>query len=310
MDTIAPVFGLIALGFLAARSGYVSETAAKGLPEFVFKIAMPVMLFRTIGTAKLPDVPPSAILTVFFGGAAVTWVLATILGLRPLRRPAADGAAFGMAATFSNSVMMGIPICLAHFGPAAAPLLALVVLCDTPILWLAATLHLASVEGLKGRSFFGLIGSLAWRLATNPIILACAAGLAWQTASWQMPALANTIVTLLANAAVPGALVAIGLALAGYSLAGEMSAVAVIAALKLLVMPAAAYLIATQWLALPPLATGVVTLLAAMPVGANAYLFASAYERAPAAVSGSIALSTPLSLLTVSALLLLLPAAR
>jgi predicted permease len=47
-----------------------------------------------------------------------------------------------------------------------------------------------------------------------------------------------------------------------------------------------------------------------MPVGANAYLFASAYERAPAAVSGSIALSTPLSLLTASALLLLLPAAR
>ena len=78
-------------------------------------------------------------------------------------------------------------------------------------------------------------------------------------------------------------------------------------ALKLLAKPACAYALGTYLLALPPLATAVVTLLAAMPVGGNAYLFAAAYKREEAAVSGAIALSTPLALVTLTVLLTLLP---
>ncbi len=205
--------------------------------------------------------------------------------------------------------MMGIPICLSHFGSEAAPILALVVLCDTPVLWLMATLHLAAVEGTGERSLAGLLSNLVWRLVTNPIILGCVLGLVWQWSGWSMPPLANTFISMLANAAIPGALVAMGLALNGYGLTGQGASVALITALKLLVMPAAAYLLAVHVFQLPALATGVVVVLAAMPVGANAYLFATAYNRAPAAVSGAIALSTPLALLTLSALLLALPGA-
>jgi predicted permease len=303
--TIVPVFGLIALGFFAGRSGYLSDAAAKGLPEFVFKLAMPVMLFRTIGAARMPDVATSRILLSFFGAAAVTWLCAAMFN-RLLKRPAADGAALGMGATFSNSVMMGIPICLSHFGPDAAPILALIALCDTAILWLWATLHLAATEGVGKRSLGGLIGNLFLRLATNPIIVGCAAGLVWQLAGFTMPPLANTFVSMLAGAAIPGALVAMGLALNGYGLTGSMPAVTIITALKLILMPIAAWVLAVHVFELPTLVAGVVVMLAAMPVGANAYLFATAYDRAPAVVSGAIALSTPLALLTLSALLAIL----
>jgi malonate transporter and related proteins len=101
-------------------------------------------------------------------------------------------------------------------------------------------------------------------------------------------------------------LVAMGLALNSYGLAGQVPAVLVMTVLKMLVMPLAAYALAVYGFGLPPLAAGVVVVLAAMPVGANAYLFAAAYERQPGAVSGAIALSTPISLVTLSALLLLL----
>jgi malonate transporter and related proteins len=306
LATVVPVFGLIALGFLAGRTGYISEAGIKGLPEFVFRMAMPVMLFRTIGSAKLPDVPISAILVSFFGAAALVWVLVSLATRLALRRSQSDAAALGMGATFSNSVMMGIPICLAHFGPDAAPLLALVILCDTPLLWLAATLHLAASEGTGERGLVGLLSNLVWRLATNPIIFGCVAGLLWQVMGWQLPDLANTMVNMLANAAIPGALVAMGLALNSYGLRGEWAAVILLTVQKLIIMPVAAYVIAAYVLGLPPLAVGVVTVLAAMPVGANAYLFATAYDRQPAAVAGAIALSTPLALVTVSLLLWLL----
>jgi malonate transporter and related proteins len=306
LSTVVPVFGLIALGFASGRSGYLSEAAAKGLPEVIFKLAMPVLLFRTIGQATLPDVPVLSLLGVFFGAAAGTWVLATLATWFPLRRPAADGSAIAMASVFSNSVMLGIPICISFFGPSAAPVLALIVAVDTAIFWLWATLHLGAVEGAKSGSLTGMIGALAWRLLTNPIIAGCVAGLAWQYVATPLPPLLDKIITMIAGAAVPGALIALGLALNSYGLRGQVASVIVISVLKMLVMPALALLLWTLVFPLPAASAAIILVLTAMPVGANAYLFADAYHRAPAAVSGAIALSTLLATVTVSGLLLLI----
>jgi malonate transporter and related proteins len=301
--TVAPVFGLILIGYLAGSWGYVSKAATKGVPEFIFKIAMPVLLFRTIGQASLPDVAILALLGSFFGAAAGTWLIATVANRFVLRRPAGDGAAIAMGSVFSNSVMLGIPLCLSHFGPGAAPILAVIIAFDTAVFWLAATLHHASVEGAAQGSLKAALGQLLWRLISNPIILGCAAGLIWQALGLTLPEIADRIVSMLAQAAVPGALCALGLTLASYGVAGQVQTVLAISLLKTLVMPAIAWVLVTKLFVLPPLAAGVILVLAAMPVGANAYLFAAAYNRGTAAVSGAIALSTLLSIVTLSAIL-------
>jgi malonate transporter and related proteins len=236
----------------------------------------------------------------------LTWLLTALLTRWPLQRSQGDGAAICMGATFANSVMLGIPIALQHFGPDAAPILALIVLFDTALLWLMGTLHLAASEGTGDKSLSALLGNLVWRLVTNPIILGCAAGLLWQISGWELPSVANTVVTMLANAAIPGALVALGMALNNFTLRDEGMPLLIITGMKLFVMPFIAYVLAIHVFQLPPLVAGVIILTAAMPVGGNAYLFATAYDRQIPAVSGSIALSTPLALLTLSALLLLI----
>jgi hypothetical protein len=301
--TVAPVFGLILIGYVAGRSGYVSQAASKGVPEFIFKVAMPVLLFRTIATSKLPDIPLLSIVGTFFGAAAGTWLLATIVTRFPLRRPATDAPALAMGATFSNSVMLGIPLCLAHFGPSAAPILAIIVATDTGLLWLSAILHHAMVESSRSRSVLHALADLAQRLLNNPIILGCIAGLAWQWAGLTLPTVPDRIIALLAQAAVPGALCALGLALASYGLKSETPAVLMVTVLKCFIMPALAWILMSQLIPLPPLAAGVILAVSAMPVGANAYLFAAAYDRAPAAVSGAIALSTLVSVFTLTLLL-------
>ncbi|MDA9533096.1 AEC family transporter [Bradyrhizobium sp. CCBAU 25338] len=69
-------------------------------------------------------------------------------------------------------------------------------------------------------------------------------------------------------------------------------------ALKLMAMPAAAFVLATL-LDLPPLAAGVVVLFAAMPTGANVYIFAVQYQRLVNPVSGAVALGTLLAAVTL-----------
>ena len=79
---------------------------------------------------------------------------------------------------------------------------------------------------------------------------------------------------------------------------GEKLSILVMCALKLLAMPAAAFVLA-KLLDLPPLAAGVGVLFAAMPTGANAYIFAVQYQRLVNPVSGAVALGTLLAAVTL-----------
>ena len=47
VDIITPVFGLVVMGYVAARLRWFEEAGIKGLSGFVFNFAIPVMLILT-----------------------------------------------------------------------------------------------------------------------------------------------------------------------------------------------------------------------------------------------------------------------
>ena len=61
---------------------------------------------------------------------------------------------------------------------------------------------------------------------------------------------------------------------------------------------------------LPPLAAGVIVLFAAMPTGANAYIFAVQYKRLVNPVSGAVALGTLLAAVTLPVVVVIVAGAR
>ncbi|WP_312015594.1 AEC family transporter [Bradyrhizobium liaoningense] len=105
-------------------------------------------------------------------------------------------------------------------------------------------------------------------------------------------------IELLAQAGSPAALIALGINLFRFEVKAEKLTVVSMCALKLAAMPAIAFVLA-KLLNLPPLAAGVVVLLAAMPTGANAYIFAVQYQRLVNPVSGAVALGTLLAAATL-----------
>jgi malonate transporter and related proteins len=88
-----------------------------------------------------------------------------------------------------------------------------------------------------------------------------------------------------------------------------MGSVAAMSALKLLAMPAVAFAMA-KLLGLPPVVTGVVVLFAAMPTGANAYIFAVQYQRMVNPVSGAVALCTLLAAATLPVVVMVVAGVR
>jgi predicted permease len=306
LKLVVPVFGLIALGFAAAKLRYLSEGVARSLIEFAFKIVMPALLFRAM--AVTGEAPLSLLLLVasYCTGMIVMWVGATLIALTILGRSMSDAAVIAMATCFGNGVMLGFPLILAAFGQEAATPMAFVAMSETVLLWVLGTLHMElSLRSLRNISPRDL-GAVFVRVAANPIVFSLLAGLVWRLVGFGVPDVIDKMIVYLAQATIPVALFALGMSLAAYEIKGEMPSVALICLLRLAVYPVLAFVLAHVVFGLPAMWTGVLVIYAAMPVGANAFLFASQYVRSIATVSAAVAISTVLAVLTVSAVLTLL----
>lgn len=304
--TVAPVFGLIALGFLLARFAFLSESAGKGLAEFVFNVAVPALLFRMMVTTETGAEAPFALWGAYYGASAATWLLATLVTLFLLRRTPLDASAISMGASFGNIVMLGIPLALDRFGPEAATPIALIISISSPLLWFAATLQAELATERSEMAVGRLLRELVVSLLRNPIVLSILAGLIWRQTGMGIHPIPDKMISLLGQAAIPGSLVALGLSLTAFEIKGQLPTIAVICLLSLVVFPAFAWVTAFHIFNLPPLWAGVVILFAACPPGANAFLFATRYKAAVGSVSAAVALGTSLSILSISLVLLLL----
>jgi predicted permease len=137
------------------------------------------------------------------------------------------------------------------------------------------------------------------RLLTHPIIVGILAGVACRPLVPVLPAPFWQVVEMIGSAAVPCALVGMGIALGRHGLEAGWRFPAVISGLKLVVHPLVVFLLATQVFDMPRAWAGVAVLFAACPSGINAFLFAERYGEGVAVASSAVALSTALALGTI-----------
>jgi malonate transporter len=304
---VAPVFALIAAGYLAVLFRFVSETANKGISEFAFSIAIPALLFRTIVVSEFPSVSAFSIWGAFYGALALTWIAALLMS-SVLRQQREDGPVFAIGAVYGNIVMLGIPLTLSALGSQAAGPMALILSVNTPLLWLCGTLQMAWIDRKQSGSPASLVMPIILDLARNPIMLALGFGLLWRLTGLGLHPVVDRTVELLAQAGSPTALIALGINLFRFEVRGAKLGIVIMCALKLLAMPAIAWMLA-HLLQLPPIVAGVVVLFAAMPTGANAYIFAVQYQRLVNPVSGAVALGTMLAAVSLPLIVALVTSA-
>lgn len=291
LGVAVPVFGLIALGFLARWAGLLSATAGEGLSEFVFVCAVPTLIFRTLAQSQTANAQPWGYWAAYFLALAIVWALAMFVAKRLFGATHGFSVVAGFAAAQSNTALVGIPLILRAYGEAGAVPLFLLIAIHLPIAMTAGTMLVEGAGGLDMRA-------LAQRLATNPILIGLVAGLLFRASGLALEGPAFTLIDMLARAAAPCALVAMGLTLKQAGWPRERALLWIVAALKLMLQPTLVYVLAFHVFAMPPAWAGVAVLFAAMPSGVNAYLFAERYREGVSFSSAAIALTTALAALT------------
>lgn len=306
LTTVLPVFGMIILGYGFTRARIFDAAAGRGITLFVFNVAIPALLFKTVATMGPQQGAPWELWIAFFGGLAITWVAAALVSRVVPSLDVSGGAAASMASGFGNLALLGTPLALSHFGQQVAIPLGMILSIHAPILWFTAMLHRALFQGGGSFSVSRTAKDLFRNLATNAIVLGLLAGTIWRLTGLGLHPVAGTMLDMLADASVPTALFALGVSLAGYSLRGSWSGMFTIIALKMMLMPVLVFGLVHYVVSIPPLWAQVAVLFAAMPTGANAFVFAQRNEEAVAAVSGAITLGTALAAISAAILLYLM----
>lgn len=291
----APLFALILIGYLLMRFAGWPRTMAQHLTTFVFSVGLPAMLFRMM--SDLSQLPPvdGRLLVAFFGGCLLVFLLGRLIAGKAFGLDGIGQSVFGVGCIFSNNIMLGLPLAKASLGDPAIPSVALVLLFNALILW---TLVSLSVEWHRhgSLSLKGLRDTVQGVLR-NPIILAILAGSAFGLSGAALPAMLDCPLKMLGQTGMPLALVALGMSLAEYNLKSEWKVSLAIVIPKLLILPLIVFGLA-RLLALPPLETRVIVLLASIGQGANVFLMARQFKAVEGGMAGALILSTALSAIT------------
>ncbi|MEM8856081.1 MAG: AEC family transporter [Pseudomonadota bacterium] len=302
---VLPVFGFIALGYLLIALRVLPADRGDALGEFVFMVAVPLLLFRSLGTLELPDISPWPLWLTYFFGVAVNIVVGIVITERLFKRDARSGVLGAISTSYSNLVMVGIPVFSKAFGEEGLVVGFLLVAVHLPVMMLVSSILIEIGEHRDGVAKGPLrLGPAMVRVARslikNPLIIAILAGSAFRASGLPLEGVPRTVINGLSDTAIPLALVSLGMSLHKYGIRGNVGPALALSALKLGLMPLVVYLVAVHVAGLPPLATAVVVLGAACPTGVNAYLFAVRFQTGLALSANTITLTTVISLLTFS----------
>jgi len=301
---MAPIFGLMALGYAAVRAGLIEQSGVRGLVLFVFNFSIPSLLLTSMAALDFPTDMDWGFLIAFYGASLVVYAAGLATGRLAFGRSLAEQAIFGMGAAFSNLVLMGIPIILTALGPEASlPMLVIIGFHSATLMPLTVVLIQVGRGGPE--SPVRRVGRVLGDVVRNPIILGIFTGLVLNLFAVPIWGPVGSVLDMLGAAAVPCALFAMGASIAGYPLAGDVLPAVVLSVLKLVVHPLLVWLIAGPLLGLEGLWVQVAIVMAAMPSAVNVYLFGERYDAAPGVAARTVLLTTVCSMVTISVILAL-----
>ena len=108
-NILAPVLVLGMIGYIATRLGFFRSTHRDGLSKYVFDFAVPMLLFSAVVQLNPPKVSTINLFASYYIPLALVFMVGLSMSWLILKRSAIEGIIIGLGASFSNTVLLGIP---------------------------------------------------------------------------------------------------------------------------------------------------------------------------------------------------------
>ena len=302
LSALLPVVLLIAAGYFAGRRRWVGALAVKDLSNLVFLLLAPALLFRAMSTVHVETLSLRPVAAYFIGAGVIFVGMLAFLGLTR------SAAVLAITATFSNTVIIGVALVDLAYGPAGLVVLLTLVSLHSLVLITAATLMIelivarehAAASGAARRPIVWTVARAVRNSVLHPVPLPIIVGLLFAQTGLTLPAAVDKPLMLLGQAFSPVALVLVGITLALTPVGTHLRGALALAVVKNVVHPV--LVAGFGWLlGVRGLPLTVMVVAAAMPIGANAFLFSQRYKVVEEQVTAAVVVSTVLALVTLSA---------
>lgn len=260
---LVPDFSLILIGWLLVRYSPFDRPFWADLEKFVYYLLFPAMLFYSTNRAEFDFSSTTSMLAL----ALLTTAFGVVLSYaaRWLFRPDPVDFASGFQTAFRFNSYIALAMATRVGGEQGLALMALIQGCTVPLINALAVWALSRTSGKVS----------VWReLMRNPLIVATVLGTVTNLLGLHVPEVLAMVLGRLGSASTALGLMAVG---AGLQLTGARAPHGLViwwTTVKLIAMPAFAFLMA-RYFPLTVLQAQIVVLFASLPTASNAYILAA-----------------------------------
>jgi predicted permease/phosphohistidine phosphatase SixA len=261
------------------------------------------MLFVAVYRGSLEEILSGYFLAAVIIATLATALIGYLLSRRAQGGDRAQSILRGLNGSFANTGFLGIPLVTVAYSERAILPAALATVATNLFSFAVAIVCLEFVINRGGGNALRALAGVA----RSPLIWPIALAVLLVALGIRIPAPVEKLASLLAAAAAPCALFAIGLFVSQLSIRAGAAAAWPSTALKLALHPALTALLVFWLLPVDPFWAMVAVVCASLPLGATAFVLAQRYRLLEAETSTGAVLSTGVSVITVSIVMLLVP---
>ena len=289
LSVLLPVFGIFVLGFVGQKKFHFDT---KGISTMALYLMSPFLVFRTFYTTAFTIEYLSFVVYTF--GLCFCLILVGYLLSFIRNYSNTEKCGFILSSSFMNNGNYGTPVVLLIFGTAGLHY-GIILMVVQQLVMCTIGVYFAA----KGNSESNGMRSAINAVLRVPIVYAAIIGLICQVLNITLTKSVLTAIDLVANAAIPTIMIALGMQLATLSIKKlEIERMSLGLIVKLAISPIIAFGIA-YFLPVDDMVKQIMVIMAAMPTAANTTMYALQFNTEPDFVSSVTFVSTLLSLATL-----------
>lgn len=238
VNILFPICAIVALGFVVARTQFISPTGITALSQFVMKVSLPAFLIQALASKNLSDIWSPEYFIAYAGGSLLLYALVFFCCRYAFKNTLTESGVLAMGGSMSNTGFIGTAILTLLIGSHSAIYLSLTLIVENLLI---VTLMLVMAErGLQtaGQDKASILKGTLQRILKNPVIISIVLGILCIILDIRLPALLERTLQMLGQTASPLALFVIGGSLIGMSFRSVTLLSWFLTLVKVVVMPA------------------------------------------------------------------------
>lgn len=272
-NTVLPIFVMVVLGYVLKRNQFLDASFFSQSEKYVFKIALPCMLFLEI--ARAGGTASFNFRLVAFCCVSITLLVLLLCLIVPRIVDGRDKCGAIIQGVYrSNFAVLGVPLATNMFGEAGGSAIAVVMPFVIVLFNVYAVLVLSLFAPRDVRmSPRQLARKTLHTIVTNPLIIAVVLALPFLLLDWEMPTLLEKSATYLSNTVFSLSLMSLGSTITLQQMQGKLRYSLTAALIKMVGLPII-FLSIGVMLGFRGIDLGVIFILCGTPSAVSSYIMA------------------------------------